>query len=612
MNIPSFHTHPEDRPQDQPTGLRPHARPCWPAYFDAQVWFTFLLRGDVRQHDDTDDEETRKRFLMWWLCFGRKEHACGPATAEQRRVAWETVPFPDLADGSGADGPGIPRIVRYALDVRRDVFAAVRADQPGGPSRALAWLLLHGLREMGIGDLVDDGIRRWLDAPAMAGGPAAPPVTNLMMLILAFREDLQARFDLSTGDGRRGLADWMRHAGAVEEDLAPLLGPVPMAAVQPPAPLSPAPLSPVRGGCTLVGYAYGELGVGEDVRMMASALSGNGVPFNIVDFSRGTVARKQDASAAAHVADGFPHAATVFCLTGFDTARFLMERGFRTTAGRCAIGYWPWELPRWPDPWRSAFGLIDELWVSSRFTQEAFAPVSPVPVLHMPMAVELPQVAPVTRRDFALPEDRFLFLYVFDANSYLDRKNPAAAARAFRRAFPNGNEPVGLVFKVMNPPADSPVWREFLEHCAGDRRIRILAETLDRPSVLGLIRACDAYVSLHRSEGFGRTIAEAMLLGKPVVATGWSGSNELVRPDTAIAVAASPRPLGPGEYPWGEGTYWAEPDIDHAAWGMRALAGDAALRARLAAAGQAHVRLNHSATAVGRRYRDRLAALGLL
>ncbi|WP_168220569.1 glycosyltransferase [Azospirillum thermophilum] len=592
---------------DRPDGLRPHGQISWPPYFDAHVWFTFLLRGDVRGTEDVGDEETRRRFLMWWLCFGRKEHAPWPATPEQRRIAWEPIPFPGPPGGLT-----VPRILHYLLDARGDVAAAVRAAQPGGPQRALGWLFLHGVREMGLDDLVDDGIRAWCNAPAEAGGRDARPLTNLMSAVLAFREDLQGRFDLSGEDGRRRLADWMWHSGLIAQ--GPAAGSSSLSAGraaerdEEPA----APPLPAHGGCTLVGYAYGELGIGEDVRMMAQALSGSGVPVNIVDFSQGTVARKQDSSAAAHVADGFPYAATVFCLTGFDTARFLMERGFRTTVGRRAIGYWPWELPRWPDPWRTAFGLIDELWVSSRFTQEAFAPLAPVPVLHMPMAVELPRVAAVTRRQFGLPERDFLFLYVFDANSYLDRKNPAAAARAFRRAFPHGNEPVGLVFKVMNPPSDSPVWREFLEHCAGDHRIRILAETLDRPTVLGLIGACDAYVSLHRAEGFGRTIAEAMLLGKPVVATGWSGSNELVRPDTAIAVAASPRPVGPGEYPWGEGTYWAEPDIDHAAWGMRALAVDAALRARLAGAGRTHVRLNHSAAAVGRRYRDRLAALGLL
>lgn len=668
MNTPSSTAIPEAPEHAPEHGLRRHGRVCWPNYFDARVWFSFLLRGDVRGDGDIGSEETRKRFLMWWLCFGRKGHPSRPATPEQRRVAWETVPF--------RDGQSVPRVLHFVLHARQDVSDAVRIDRPDGPKRGLAWLLLHGLQEFGIGDLVDGEVRAWLNAPAIPDDRDVLPMTNLMALLWAFRDDFPARFDTATGEGRRRLVAWAYSAGLLEYDLGRLLsadvrnalaspppgcgiGTPPQQAflcwmsgfpgvpAEPPATpaamerlgawyrslrdsvfaprLTPSPadpveapsirppfLPPVKGGCTLVGYAYGELGVGEDVRMMARALSDNGVPFSITDFSCGTVARKSDVSAAAHVAEGFPHAATVFCLTGFDTARFLVERDFRTTEGRCAIGYWPWELPRWPEPWWSAVGLMDELWVSSRFTQEAFAPRSPVPVIHMPMTVELPAVAPVMRRQFGLPESAFLFLYVFDANSYLERKNPLAAALAFRRAFPRGDEPAGLVFKIMNPPEGNPAWQAFLEVCAEDRRIRIIAETMDRPYVLGLMQACDAYLSLHRSEGFGRTIAEAMLLGKPVVATGWSGSNEVVRPDTAIAVKASPRPIAAGEYPWGEGTYWADPDLDHAAWGLRALFGDATLRARLGAAGQAHVRLHHNAGTVGRRYRERLMALGLL
>ena len=658
-----------------PFTLRRHARYVWPIYFDPSIWFAFLLRSDVRGDSSLDDEEARKRFLLWFLCFGRKQYLSGPVSDEQRRVLWEFVPYPRVF----ATGvlPGVPRLLAYILDIRGDVFQGMRVDEPGGLNRALAWLFLHGLKEFDLYDILDNHVRAWLNAPLEATSQRDLssfnlPMTNLAMLVWSFRSDRHALHDFATGQGRRDFTAWVYSAGLLEEALRPLLStdmaqaiegrmcecggqPFPWHAVlcqlagfpdappDPPmtapaaaalnawyagvrpsfAPSRPSPSAsgrpapwpvglPTKRGCNLVGYAYGELGVGEDVRMMGASLLANDVPFTIADCSGGLQSRANDRSFADHVSEDLPHAATVFCFTGFDTGRFFLEKGSGAVQGRHAIGYWPWELPRWPEAWHTAFGLVDEIWVSSRFTQEAFCLTAPIPVIHMPMAVEILHVEPVTRRDLGLPEDAFLFLYVFDAHSYLDRKNPMAAVSAFQRAFPRGDESVGLVLKVMNASTDNAAWREVLRHSTADPRIRVVSGTLDKPRSLGLTRLCDAYLSLHRSEGFGRTIAEAMLLERPVIATAWSGSDELVRSDTALPVPATLIPVGRDQYPWGEGTYWADPDLDHAAWSMRLLVGDAALRARLAVAGRNLVRQRHNAQTVGRRYRERLAALGLL
>lgn len=656
-----------DAMTDTPNALRRHVRQVWPSYFDASIWFTFLLRSDVRGDAGLDDEEARKRFLIWFFCFGRKQYLCSTVTEEQRRVFWESVPFPQ-APGSWT----VPRILAYVLDVRSDVVQAMRATEDGGLNRALAWLLLHGLKEFGLYDVLTDGVRDWLDSPAAQDDRSDLPLTNLAMLVWSFRTDLHAAHELSTVAGCRRFTAWIYTAGLREETLWPLLsksraeaiegrmilcGGQPLSwhaqlcwlagvpGVPPEAPASadaaaalcawygaerpsfftgrvlpaspgrPAAWrvpSPTARGCNLVGYAYGELGVGEDVRMMAASLLANAVPFSITDCSDGLQSRRNDHSVAGHVTGDLRHGATVFCFTGFDSVRFFLEKGSEAMQGRYAIGYWPWELPRWPEAWRAAFGLVDEIWVSSRFTQEAFCLAAPIPVVHMPMAVELPQAAPLTRRDFGLPDNACLFLYVFDAHSYLDRKNPMAAVQAFRRAFPRGDEPAGLVLKVMNAGADNPQWQEVLRHSAPDPRIRVVSGTLDKPQSLALVRLCDVYLSLHRSEGFGRTIAEAMLLERPIIATAWSGSDELVRTDTAIPIPATPIAVEPGQYPWGEGMHWAEPDLDQAAWSMRLLAGDGALRARLGAAGRDFVRRHHNAQVVGRRYRERLAALDLL
>ena len=149
------------------------------------------------------------------------------------------------------------------------------------------------------------------------------------------------------------------------------------------------------------------------------------------------------------------------------------------------------------------------------------------PIAWVPLPVSLARLQPVPRPSLGLPGGCFLFLFVFDFNSYLARNNPLAVIAAFQRAFPVGDGSVDLVLKTMNGRADNDAWRQFVAVCAADPRITLLDRTLDREVVLGLVDACDAFVSLHRVEGFGRTLVEAMLLGKPVVVTDFSWQHRL-------------------------------------------------------------------------------------
>jgi glycosyltransferase involved in cell wall biosynthesis len=249
---------------------------------------------------------------------------------------------------------------------------------------------------------------------------------------------------------------------------------------------------------------------------------------------------------------------------------------------------------------------VDELWLSSTYARDAFAASSPVPTFLAPMAVAVDRLTPVPRSRFGLPEGRFLFLYVFDWNSYPARKNPTAAVDAFRRAFPTGREPAGLVLKTMNERPEDPRWQLLQAAAAADRRIVVLAETLDRGEALGLFAACDAYVSPHRAEGFGRTLAEAMLLGLPVIATAYSGNADFLTPDTGFPVAYRLVPVGQGEYPFGEGLLWADPDPDDLAANLRLAFDQPGLAKRRAEAGRRLVASRHDHQVVGQAYRRRL------
>jgi glycosyltransferase involved in cell wall biosynthesis len=282
-------------------------------------------------------------------------------------------------------------------------------------------------------------------------------------------------------------------------------------------------------------------------------------------------------------------------------------------AGRYTIACWHWELSRFPAAWRPALEGVDELWASSRFMREALAPATTRPVLWMPHPVHVGPPPPLGRADLGLPEGAFLFLTCFDFNSYVARKNPLAALRAFRLAFPAAGDRVGFVVKAAGSAQRPDEARAFFASMElDDPRVTVIDDLFDRPRMIALMAACDAFVSLHRAEGFGRGLAESMLLGKPVVATGYSGNMDFTTPETACVVDYRLVPVGAGEYPHGEGQQWAEPDVDHAAAHLRRVAADRAWSAELAERGRALVDAQHGLAAAGRLYRARLAELGLL
>jgi glycosyltransferase involved in cell wall biosynthesis len=233
--------------------------------------------------------------------------------------------------------------------------------------------------------------------------------------------------------------------------------------------------------------------------------------------------------------------------------------------------------------------------------------------------VEAPaRKAPPSRAMFHLPEDAYAFLFTFDAGSGVERKNPLAAVKAFRRAFARGTEKAALVLKTRNAAAlqadlERAHWRQVLDLAAGDARIHIMDHTMGAGELAGLQAACDCYVSLHRSEGFGYGPAEAMVVGKPVITTGYSGVTDFCTPETALLVDYTLERVPQDAYPYMDAArkyYWAAPDIEAAACQMRKLYEDRNLGESLGQAGRALMLDRYSVAALERRYVERLSALG--
>lgn len=322
-------------------------------------------------------------------------------------------------------------------------------------------------------------------------------------------------------------------------------------------------------GVNLFGYAKGELGIGEDVRMVARALKAADIPFCIINVKPGADVSQHDSSADDWLSEQPKYAINIYCMTGIEQVRYICELGTATFRGRYSIGLWPWELPAWPRSWAHAYDTVDEIWGISRYAAQAYRQ-APVPVHAMPLPVNAKPVADLDRAHFGLPEDEYLFVYAFDFNSTLGRKNPEGLVKAFQRAFPRRQrQAVGLVLKVSHLRKNDPRWRRLMTVIRADPRIRLIDRMMRRPEILALYRCSDCYVSLHRAEGFGRTIAESLLLGRQVICTGYSGNMDYCNANRVALVDYNMRPLKRGEYFQAHGQSWAEPSVKHAAELMR-------------------------------------------
>jgi glycosyltransferase involved in cell wall biosynthesis len=358
-------------------------------------------------------------------------------------------------------------------------------------------------------------------------------------------------------------------------------------------------------GVNVIGYTRSEHGVGQSARAFVSALDAAGIGSSIIDFNEGNLSRTEDRSLESRLVSKPAHRINVFHINADQMAiaeQHLPAHVFE----RFNIGYWAWELPDMLDEHLLGFQRVDEVWVPSAFVQDAVSKKSPVPVLRMPYAVHFSASADNGRRRFGLPGDRFLFLTMFDLSSIQERKNPVATLEAFDRAFNRGTTRAALVVKTQNAefhPQELAALRELL---SGRKHVIWINKTLPRQDVYDLIASCDAFVSLHRSEGFGLALAEAMLLGKPVVATNWSGNTDFMRPDNSFPVNFRLVQVERDFGVYRAGQTWADPDIEHAASLLRQVMDNEPLRAKISQQAMRTIREEFSPESVGRRIRARL------
>jgi glycosyltransferase involved in cell wall biosynthesis len=487
-----------------------------------------------------------------WDWFGRAEG--GPALVsalgqiaelqarELREAGWsagaDEVPFRRLDDGLLLTDTIRTLIARAVADGRltRSPFTAAGREQ-----------LYDYLREPG-------------DRGRAAG------LTRLHLAIWRSRADLRSAYRHLDGPDGAGLAGWMCAHGAEQEDLvAELLPPAPKVAYRDADPYLQE--GEARWGVNVVGYFIAELGVGEAARLLVSGLDAAYVPVlsiqgNLMPPSRTESAFKYTTPDQA----AFP--VNILCINGDGIPVFAREAGRSFFESRYTIALWWWEAGEPPESWKRAYDFIDEVWVGARHVYDLLAPGSPVPVVHVRLPVVEPRVAHRSRSQLGMPGDGYLFLCVHDYHSVAARKNPAAVVQAYRRAFP---DPGGarLIVKSINAATDPREHARVVLAGQGRDDIVLIDDYLSAAEKNAMIAAADCFVSLHRSEGFGIPLAEAMILGRPVIATRYGGSLEFMTDENSYLVDWDKVAVGEGAYPYSPKAEWAEPRLDHAAALMR-------------------------------------------
>ena len=466
-----------------------------------------------------------------------------------------------------SDVPGATLLMRLSWQLlSQDLRDSMPLENDMTRGRFIAWFFSNASKHFKLSHLISNRWRHWLkqEVTLIAGKTAQ----RFVVQDLSVSKELAQRLDLKTADGEKKLKDWTVRALSKDGHWSWLNAKTKMEDNVKPDHTS--------FGVNLYGFAFGELGIGEDLRMAVAACESAGIPYRVVNVDVGAGARQADRALKAQVEkadEQAPYLVNIFCLPGFDTvSRIFLSWGGDYFKDHYNIGWWPWELSVWPSAWKEAFSLMDEIWAGSEFSRRMYQQSTSLPTELMPLAVSVDRGHSLRRNHFQLPKHSFLFLFVFDFNSHLARKNPQAVIDAFKRAFRQNEHGAGLVLKVMNPKENNKEWLAFLAMCKQDNRIHLIHETLDRPDILGLIECCDAYVSLHRCEGFGRTLAEAMCYGKPVIATNYSGNADFMASELSYPVKFTLIPLKKGEYHFIEDTdqaVWAEPDIGHAAQQMQ-------------------------------------------
>jgi glycosyltransferase involved in cell wall biosynthesis len=556
--------------------------------------------------------------------------------------------FPDVCGRDlGAFAEHLAQDTRHGLP-----FALLAGTGAAQPTHALSSPLLGASSDPGSSPLdrldasAPGAMTPWLNEPL--GRPGVRPiVTRFALHVHGLRWDVQQRYPDPLERDRAAFAYWFAVIGADELRAAAVLRAPVLASLswrqrasiwlrrlrraraerqvlqqaRVALPAAPAPVAPTLAagaldgltGVNLVGHFDAQTGVGQIARGTLAALRAAHLPLALhaldrdpsLDVARGLI----------QPPEGLPFPVTLLHANADETPRALRLLPLATRAGGRCVGYWFWELAHFPLTFSSAFEGLDEVWVPSHFVEQAVRALAPVPVRLVPPHVPPPDPGGDAaallderrqwRQRWDIDARAFVFLFAFDPRSVVARKNPEAVVAAFARVHARAQRPLALVIAL---GAEAPECVARLRELA-----RGLPVVIEPPGVRAVyearLRACDAYVALHRSEGLGLPAIEATWLGKPVVATHYGGLCDWLDATSGYPVSFRSSALSEAQPPYPRGAVWAEPDLDDAAAALQALLDDPEQAERRVRVAQARVTALYGLEASAERFGHALRAL---
>lgn len=508
-------------------------------------------------------ESVRIRLSEWPL-LGELCARYAASLQEAGFAEWSALPY-----GFATTAAGLPLEPRTRRVLRRSYVA----DEAAGPRS-----FPNPFSAEGAHDVVERLLR---PSPYGEGVPA------WLGEIWSERADLRIAFPrIDSADANRFL-QWVRTQGVREHDIpAPLV---------PPAQNALAGNAPLTRGVNVYGYAYAESGTGQIVRSVVAALAAEGIPYAVIPFTR-TISRQQ--KEFRDLGTGTPSFDTnLICVNADQVPVFFESMREQLAPGARNIGLWAWEVEDLPAAMARSEQYLSEVWGISSFTAAALARCLTKPVEAFPLPVVIPPVRKRTRGELGMP-DGFLFLFCFDYDSVFRRKNPLGVIAAFQQAFANRSD-AALFIKTTNAGRHMAEHEELCAAAAGWPNIVIRDAYVASDEYFSMLDACDCYVSLHRAEGFGLTVAEAMALGKPVISTAYSSTLEFTNESNSFLVPAEMVEIGEGAAPYPPRTRWAEPDIAAAAQQMLRVFHERGEAQRAGARARADIETLHSPAARG-------------
>jgi glycosyltransferase involved in cell wall biosynthesis/2-polyprenyl-3-methyl-5-hydroxy-6-metoxy-1,4-benzoquinol methylase len=430
----------------------------------------------------------------------------------------------------------------------------------------------------------------YLTEPVQGGGGTG--VTRYAAALWEERSDLREAYPDIAGEDAAAFVRWLHEFGAetgVSPELLTVDGNGQTGAVGDGGTAADTPAK-LPKGVNVLGYVSSERGVGEVARQVLWALDSRQIAAAVIDTP--AVPDQIPKVLGRIAAADHPYDYNLICVNADMLPAIASALGPRFFSGRRTAGLWFWEVSRFPEMWLRSFDDLDEVWVASEFIAETLRPLTAKPVRTIRVPIAPGPAAEMSRAEMGMPEG-FCFLFVFDYRSVFRRKNPLGLVLAFKAAFEPGAGPSLVIKSICGD--EFPAERAQLAAAIADRpEIHLAEETVSAEAKNAMIANCDCYVSLHRSEGLGLTMAEAMYFGKPVIATGYSGNLDFMSAENSYLVPQTAARIGADAAPYPPDGEWAEPDLDYAAAVMRTVVADpekAAVRARR---GAIDIRHTHS------------------